>query len=167
MGNTLEFMLVPDAVLLNISANDAREVVTLLGGLLQDAGFVKSTFVEAALEREKTMPTGLPLAGEINAAIPHTDIEHVIKPGVALATLVEPVVFQNMIAPEEGVLVRLVFLLALNQPKAQVEMLQQVASVLQTPAVVEGLINATDMNSIRKLLASEANLQESIGWEER
>jgi hypothetical protein len=61
MGNTLEFMLVPDAVLLNISANDAREVVTLLGGLLQDAGFVKSTFVEAALEREKTMPTGLPL----------------------------------------------------------------------------------------------------------
>ena len=53
------------------------------------------------------MPTGLPLAGGINAAIPHMDLEDVLKPGVALATLLEPVIFQNnTIASEEGVPVR-------------------------------------------------------------
>ena len=29
------------------------------------------------------MPTGLPLEGKYNAAIPHTDIQHVIKPALA------------------------------------------------------------------------------------
>jgi PTS system galactitol-specific IIA component len=161
MGASLERMLVPKAVCLHFAASNSREVVSMLSGLLQEEGFVGPTFFEAAMEREMVMPTGLPLAGGFNAAIPHTDVEHVLKPGVALATLLEPVIFQNMIAPEEGVPVRLVFLLALNQPKAQVEMLQQIASVLQNPEVVEGLIRAPDLETVRELLSSEISLQES------
>jgi mannitol/fructose-specific phosphotransferase system IIA component (Ntr-type) len=36
------------------------------------------------------MPTGLPLGGEFNAAIPHVDIEYVNKSALALATLCTP-----------------------------------------------------------------------------
>jgi PTS system galactitol-specific IIA component len=98
------------------------------------------------------LPTGLPLGGTINAAIPHTDIIHVVKPGVALATLKHPVIFKNMIKPEEDVSVQLVFLLSLNHPKSQVEILQEIAGVLQKPETVEKLITALTFEDVQVAL---------------
>lgn len=146
--NELGKLLVKSAILLNYPSKDAEDVVTALGDRLLEAGYVKDSFVQAALSREQTMPTGLPLSGEINAAIPHTDIEHVVKPGVAMATLAEPIIFQNMAFPDEAVKVRLVFLLALDQPKAQIEMLQEIASVLQNPALINALFQANSPDEI-------------------
>jgi PTS system galactitol-specific IIA component len=93
------------------------------------------------------------LGGDINAAIPHTDIEHVVKSGLGMATLVNPVTFQNMIAPDEAVPVRLVFILALDQPKAQIEMLQEIAGVLQNPDLVARLMQARDFDGIKAALS--------------
>ena len=140
----LEQLLVKSAIVLNYPAKDAEDVVTELGRCLFEAGYVRDSFVQAALERERSLPTGLPLLGGINAAIPHTDVEHVHKPGVAFATLAEPVTFSNMVLPDEEIPVSLVFLLALDQPKAQVEMLKQIAGVLQNPALIEALSKASD-----------------------
>jgi len=138
----LEKLLVKSAIILNYPAKDAEDVVSALGDRLLEAGYVKDSFVQAALTREQTMPTGLPLGGKTNAAIPHTDIEHVLKPGVAMATLTSPVIFHNMANPEDVVEVKLVFLLALDQPKAQIEMLQEIAGVLQSPDLIETLMKA-------------------------
>jgi len=135
-------LLVKSAILLDYQAQDAEDAVSELGERLQKAGYVKDTFVKAALKREKSMPTGLPLNGEVNAAIPHTDVEHVVKAGVAMATLTSPITFQNMAQPEESVSVRLIFLLALDQPKAQIEMLQEIAGVLQNPKLIDSLMKA-------------------------
>lgn len=147
MGS-LEKLLVKSAILINYPAEDAEDVVAALGRCLFEAGYVKDSFVQAALEREKTLPTGLPLLGGINAAIPHTDVEHVLKPGVAFATLMQPVIFQNMVLPEEEVPATIVFLLALDEPKAQVGMLQEIAGVLQKPALIEDLVNADDADKV-------------------
>jgi PTS system galactitol-specific IIA component len=152
MSIALGDMLVPEAICVQYPARDAREVIIHLGNLLYEAGYVKDTFVDAALAREAAMPTGLPLAGDDNAAMPHTDIEHVIRPGVALATLQRPVIFHNMVSPEEEVPVRLVFLLALDQPKSQIEMLQQVAGVLQDAQLVASLLAAKDKAEVRAIL---------------
>lgn len=149
-------LLVKTAIITHFSAKNAEDVVTALGNSLEEAGFVKDTFVQAALTREQSMPTGLPLMGEANAAIPHTDIEHVLKPGVALATLNDSVTFQNMANPEEPVDVKIVFLLALDQPKAQIEMLQEIAGVLQNPDLISKLVNADTADEIVNLLQSES-----------
>jgi PTS system galactitol-specific IIA component len=111
---------------------------------------VRPTFIIGALEREKTLPTGLPLGGTINAAIPHTDIHHVIHAAVALATLNKPVIFQNMVNSEEEVPVRIVFLLALKEAHAQIEMLQEIAGILQNESVINDLMKA---NSNKEVLA--------------
>ena len=154
MSNKLLELLEPDAVCLNIGAIDATEVISTLGGLLLETGYVKDSFIGAALKREKELPTGLPLGGEINAAIPHTDVEHVKRPGLAMATLQNPVIFQNMVSKDEAVQVRLVFLLALDQPKAQVEMLQEIAGVLQDEAVILKLIAAQSFADVKQALSS-------------
>ena len=152
MNKILE-LLEPNAVKLDLEVSDAREVVSVLGDELYESGYVLESFVEAALSRESELPTGLPLAGEYNAAIPHTDIEHVKKPGLALATLTKPVVFQNMVNPEEGVDVHLVILMALDEAKAQVEMLQEIAKVLQNASVIEKLMQAQDFQEVRTALS--------------
>ena len=67
-------LLVDSAIILNLPAQNAADVVSNLGERLIEGGYVKDSFVQAALIREKSMPTGLPLNGKYNAAIPHTDI---------------------------------------------------------------------------------------------
>jgi len=151
--NILDF-LVPGSVALHFTATDSKEVITHLGKLLLDAGYVRETFVEAALDRESRLPTGLPLSGEVNAAIPHTEVEHVLKPGLAMATLSKPVPFQNMVSPGEAVPCQLVFVMALDQPKAQIEMLQEIAVILQNPAIIKRLMAAGDFEDIRSAFSN-------------
>ena len=141
-------LIVPDAVCLQLDAKNSTEVIQCLGGRLKEAGCVKDSFVEAALSRESKLPTGLPLGAAYNAAIPHTDVEHVIKPALAVATLKNPVPFKNMIDPDDDVQVNLVILMALDQPKAQVEMLQEIATVLQDSATIEGLVQASSIEEV-------------------
>lgn len=153
MKNKIIELLEPSAVKLGIKVKDSSEVVTILGELLFKKGYVHNSFVDAALTRESELPTGLPLGGEFNAAIPHTDIEHVIKPGLAMATMTSPVTFQNMIAPEEAVLVNLVILMALEKPKTQVEMLQEIAGVLQDAEVINRLMEAKNFGDVQAALS--------------
>jgi len=152
--NILDF-LVPSSVALHYEAGDSKDVITHLGKCLFDAGYVRETFVDAALDRESRLPTGLPLSGDFNAAIPHTEVEHVLKPGLAMATLSAPVTFQNMVSPEEAVPCRLVFVMALDQPKAQIEMLQEIAGILQNPDVIQRLMQAKDFDEVRTTFSSD------------
>jgi len=152
MANKILELLEPSAVCLNLTAADSKEVIDHLSKQLLEAGYVRDSFANAAMEREKVMPTGLPLSGEVNAAIPHTDIEHVVKCGLALATLKQPVIFHNMVATDEEVKVSLVFVMALDQPKAQVEMLKEIAGVLQRPEVIDELMKAKNYKDVRAAL---------------
>lgn len=149
---TLRDYLVPEAVNLGMDAENADEVLRNISGKLLYAGYVRGTFTDAILARERDIPTGLPLSGKYNAAIPHTDVQHVVKSGIGLATLIRPVVFRNMVSPEETVDVQLVFVLALDQPKSQIEMLQEIAKVLQEPDVVNALIHAKNLFQVREAL---------------
>ena len=79
-----------DAIVLRLDASSSEQVIRVLGNRLHKLGLVKDGFVEATLRREADMPTGLPLGGEINAAIPHVDIEYVNQSALALATLTTP-----------------------------------------------------------------------------
>jgi PTS system galactitol-specific IIA component len=114
---------------------------------------VKDNFVDAALEREANMPTGLPLGGDYNAAIPHVDIEYVNQSALGLATLKEEVVFYNMVENDVEVPCRLIIMLALDQPKSQIEMLQSVAAVLQDPEIITRLVRAETVDEVFEILS--------------
>jgi galactitol PTS system EIIA component len=141
-----------EAVILGLEASTSEEVIRALGGRLRELGYVKENFVEAALEREMNMPTGLPLGGIYNAAIPHVDIEYVNKSALGLATLRYPVVFKNMVENQVDVPCQLVIMLALDKPKSQVEMLQSVAGLLQSPEIIEKIVKAQTVAEIFKSL---------------
>lgn len=135
-------LLTPQHVLLRIQADSAEEVIRRLAALLEAEGLVRPSFTEAVLERERTNPTGLPLAGELHVAIPHADVAHVIAPALAVATLERPVSFRNMVNPEEMVPVSVVILMALNEPHGQVEMLRRLAALFQDAERVRRIYEA-------------------------
>jgi PTS system galactitol-specific IIA component len=145
-------LLHPEAIFVNLDAADSTAVITELGNRLLKLGAVKEGFVEATLAREATMPTGLPLMGEVNAALPHVDIEYVNSPALALATLARPVIFKHMVNTDEDVPVRLVIMLALDQPKSQVEMLQEIAGLLQQPEAIDKLMQAGEPAQVLDIL---------------
>lgn len=141
------------SIVLGLEASNSKEVIQALGGKLRDQNYVKDNFVQAALKREANMPTGLPLGGKYNAAIPHVDIEFVNQSALGLATLKEAVVFYNMVENDVEVPCRLVIMLALDQPKTQIEMLQSVAALLQNPEVVTNLVNAETAEEVFSILS--------------
>ena len=142
-----------EAVLLGLDAKTSEEVIRKLGGKPRVRRYAVDHRVDAALEREANMPTGLPLGGEYNAAIPHVDIEYVNKSALGLATLKDDVVFYNMVESDEEVPCRLIIMLALDQPKSQIEMLQSVAAVLQNPEIIQNLVHAKTTEEIFEILS--------------
>lgn len=114
--------ILPELVEVNIEVPDQESVLIKLSRLLYENGFVKESYSRAVIDREKGFPTGL-IAKPANVAIPHTDVDHVIKPGIAIGILKTPVKFGLMGSPGETVDVKIVFMLAITDPKMQVHLL--------------------------------------------
>lgn len=143
--NDLAELIRPELALINQSFTSSTEAIEALGTLMMEGGFGKSTYLSAVLEREAKYPTGLLLETDgLNVAIPHADAEHVAIPAIAVATLSEPVDFQRMDKPEESIPVRLIFMLALTEPKAQLQTLSTLASAFQDSEQISQILAAKE-----------------------
>lgn len=127
-----------DLIKIDMQAETGETVIRSLGEAMQAKGYVRKTYIEAVLQRESRLPTGLEL-GDFGVAIPHTDPEHVDEAAVGIAVLQKPVKFRCMIDPEKEISVRLVFLLAIKDPARQVVLLQSMMSVFQDTALLHRL----------------------------
>ncbi|WP_158179054.1 PTS sugar transporter subunit IIA, partial [Lactiplantibacillus plantarum] len=81
------------------------------------------------IKRESTFPTGLQLEHR-GVAIPHTDADTINKEFVAVVVNDAPIAFSRMDDPEQKVDAKLVFVLGLNKPHAQLEMLQALMGII-------------------------------------
>jgi len=139
-------------VLVSLEADDDVSCIGQLGNLLYETGYVKDTYKQAAIEREKVFPTGLDMGG-IGVAIPHTDAVHVIEPAVAVGILAKPVPFRLMASEgDQTVEVRAVFQLAINDPSEQLQMLQSLMELLSNAELLEKLQKAPDSKSVIGLI---------------
>ena len=135
-------------VLAHLDVADSEDVLRSLAGRLLDAGAVTVDFPEALRARERTYPTGLPTP--VPTAIPHADPEHVLTPGLALATLARPVPFGEMGTRDGTVDVRLVAMPLLTDAREHLEALQRLMGLLSDEAAVQDLLDATDDQQLRE-----------------
>jgi len=142
-------------ILVRADAEDDRDVIRSLAAALHQEGHVTPGFADAAIARESTSPTGLSLGDDVlGAAIPHAEREFVLRPSVAIATLARPVSFARMDEPESRVDVGLVLMPALPDSASQVETLRAVGTLLQDPALITDLAEASSAAEILALLRS-------------
>lgn len=138
-----------DLVMLNLEANTQTEALEKLAARLFEVGYVKETYAKAILEREKVFPTGLPTEG-YGVAIPHTDVEHVIKPAIALGILQKPVKFNLMgdLDPNNQVDVQILFMLAIKEPHMQLKLLQDIMEIIQDSELLNKMVKAEDVETL-------------------
>ncbi len=139
-------------VIARLDVHDAEDVLRSLAGRLLDAGAVTLDFPEALRTRERQYPTGLPTP--IPTAIPHADPQHVLTPGIALATLARPVRFGEMGAAEQTVDVQLVAMPLLADAAEHLAALQQLMGLLRDETAVADLLAATDDEDLRERAAA-------------
>ena len=118
-------------VLTGIEAADDMEALDILANKLLEEGIVKSSYIPAVKKREVEFCTGLQFE-DMGIAIPHTDIEHVNVGAIGIGILKEPVMFKSMGMPDVSVPVEMMFMIAIQQPNKQVELLQKLMSIFQT-----------------------------------
>ena len=125
----------PKLVYLDMEAKTYTDVFEQLGGAVVREGYAKDSYVQALSEREAEFPTGLDIDG-FGVAIPHTAVEHVNKSGIAIARLKEPVTFIQMGSDDDPVEVKLVFMLAVIDPKQHIEELQRILGIITDKSVL-------------------------------
>ena len=135
-------------VLARLDVVDAEDALRSLAGRLLDAGAVTLDFPEALRARERTYPTGLPTP--IPTAIPHADPQHVLTPGLALATLARPVAFGEMGTTGGTVDVQLVAMPLLTDAREHLAALQRLMALLRDESAVADLIAVTDDEELRR-----------------
>jgi len=140
-----------EIIVTNLKAENKEEVFRVLYKKLFDNGYVKQSFLEGIINREKTFPTGL-LLNSNNVAIPHTDAEHVLKSAIAVATLSKPVIFKNMANPQEDVNVNIVFMIALNESHSQVEILQKLVELIQNKKFLFDILKAGGEDELLRVI---------------
>ena len=144
-------VIVPD-----LEAETWEDVMKSLGQKLIDEGYTKESYIDALLTREKDFPTGLDIEG-LGVAIPHTDVSHVNKAGIAIGVLKKPVTFIQMGSDDEEIGVKLVFMLAVTDPNAHIDELQRIVEIIQDKDVLEKLFTVTDKDTIIEVIKEKEN----------
>ena len=138
-------------ITVDLEAESYEEVMEQLGGILIREGYCKESYVNALITREKEFPTGLDVDG-VGVAIPHTDVSHVNKAGIAIGVLKKPVTFVQMGSDDENVEVGLVFMLAVVNPNEHIDQLQRIIAVIQDKEVLSKIQKVKDTKQIIELI---------------
>lgn len=138
---TLDPVIDAALCLVRLEAKTSRDAISALAKVLLARGLVRSTFEQAALARERRSPTGLPFPG-VAVALPHAEPEHVVAPGIAVATLKEPVKFRQMGSPSIELPVSLVVMPAFSAKEQAGAGLSDLIERLQDEALRTRLIEA-------------------------
>ena len=135
-----------------LSATTAEDVVRELSRALQEAGIVRASFEAAAIAREKRSPTGLPFP-QIAVAIPHAEPEHVVSPGMVIATLAAPVEFREMGSPAKKLSVSIVVMPALTAKEQAEAGLSRIIERLQNDDVRRAMLVSSTEEELSRLVA--------------
>jgi PTS system galactitol-specific IIA component len=157
MQYTLMDLLKVEHIVVGLDALDARDAVDKLVQMLVATGHVTPEFAEDVWRREATFPTGLPTQ-PLAVAIPHADPDHVFKSAVCIGVLKAPVKFAQMGTDGSTILdAHILFILAIKEREKQVEMIQQLMTLIQSPMLLEGLTKTQDPDSAIELIRQTLN----------
>lgn len=138
-----------------LTVTDHHELFTLAAAPLLELGYVKDSWLDALMTREKTFPTGVAVTGG-GVALPHTDASHVTKDALAVATLTAPVPFAPMGGGDgdEPVSVTTVLFLVVSDPTRHMQTLSQTVKAIQTPAFLQKLHSAQTSEQVQEVVSA-------------
>mgnify|MGYP006306888205 CR=1 FL=1 len=138
-SSTLQLEISEELTVFDVDTKCKDVVIEDLADLFLAKNIVHDSYLDAVLERERHIPTGL-ITKVGGIAIPHTDPEYVKRSAIAIGRMKEPVKFNNMANPKEQVDVNVVFLLAIADKEQVNPVLSKMAELLQNEIAFKTLL---------------------------
>lgn len=151
--DTLNLYINKDLLFLDLEVNSQEDLLLYMAKELNRHENVNEEFIKKVIEREKKFPTGLQIE-EIGVAIPHSDVEYVNEPAVALAVLKNPINFYSMEDGKKIIPINVVFMLAVDDGNKQLKLLQEIMGLIQSKETLKNIIEADTKEEILELIAS-------------
>ena len=147
-----------DSRLITVSMDvDSKDgIMENMGGRFVELGYCRSSYIQALKDREMEFPTGIDIDG-VGVAMPHTDVSHVNRAGIGTATLKKPVAFVHMATDDTLVPVRVVFMLAVDDPQKHLEKIQDILAVIQDKKTLEIIMKAEKPEDIINIIKEKEN----------
>lgn len=152
MDDLMIIGLSEDLILLDLEARHAEEVIQRMAEHLLSRGYVKPSYPQAVMARERRFPTALPTP--IPISFPHTDVSHCLRPAIAVGVLRQPVKFGFMGDPTQQLDVRVVFMLSVTRPEYQVQTLQKLIDLCQQVEHIERILHASTPREVLAVLSA-------------
>lgn len=146
-------MLFRPLVQLDLEATDQAEVFEQMADILHKQGFVKDTYLEALKMREESYPTALPVE-PYPVAIPHTNMEHIVRPFIAPVRLKEAIEWREMANNDAIHQVRFIFMLGFLKSDEHVELLQILVENFQNEELMQRLKKADTADEYFEVVCS-------------
>ena len=128
-----------ELILLRQTFRDSAQAIGTLANLAKGQGLVEDLYIERIQQRELEYPTGLEMP--VPLAIPHI-AAGCNQPFVSIATLEKPVAFKSMDRSGDDVMVKIIFLFGILDPKSQLAVLRRFAAAFADKEAVERLLAA-------------------------
>ncbi len=140
-------------IVLDANVHSAEECIRLMATRFEEYGYVEPGYADAVIEREKSLPTGLP-GKEINLAIPHTNNKLVIKPAIGVVIPCRPVEFSMMGKKETKLNCEVILPLVVKDSKQQIGMLKKMMKIIQDGELIRRLKNSKSKAEVMNCLSS-------------
>ncbi len=128
-------------------------VLKTLTRFLEEKNCVKSSYQQAIINRESQFPTGLNTT-TVGVAIQHTDGKYVNETQIAFMSLSKPVEFKQM-GDNAKVEAKFIFMLALDNPHKQPQMLQRLMALFQNEKAMKKLETIKDEKDFIEIMKKE------------
>ena len=139
-------------VQLDVDVKTSEEAIAYMSEILFKNGYVKESYSERVIQREKEYPTGLIGQGR-GIAIPHTTSDYAIKPAVCVLIPRQPIPFMMMGTVDELIEAEILFPMVVKDNRMQLNMLKKMMGILKDNEILEKIYNSKDKAEILKLLA--------------
>ena len=135
MGKQLSFV--------NREYSSKEEALKVVCSAAEEMGYVTGDFVKDLIKREEEFPTGL--ATKVPLAMPHVGSNCNVS-FMSLTTLKKPIAFRYMDGTEGTVLVELIFVFGIVNPKDQVMVLRKLSEIFQNKEALEEIRSSKNDN---------------------
>lgn len=139
-----------DLIFLQQSLETTDQVFELVNKEAMKDDLVTDNFLTKIKKREATYPTGLQLEHD-GVAIPHTDADTIKHEFIAVLVNKNGIPFKRMDDAHITVKAHVIFVLGLNNPHAQLTMLQNLMEIIQDNEFMDKLKQTSSKEAVFKL----------------
>lgn len=153
--DTSEFELFfkQDLIFRDVDWKDSTELFDKISTILEDKGYVYSTFHKAIKEREKIYPTGIQTKS-IGVAIPHTDPKNIKQAFISVVRPKKSIGFSPMggSSDDEQIQAKLIFVLGVKRDGLQVKVLQKLMEIFSNEDIINNMLHAQSDRELYEII---------------